>query len=241
MRLFLLLVLIVFAVVLFLQWQDWPPEVPDGPELSPDQLPQVINSSAPPLPPPIPPREDYASIAERPLFLPDRRPPPDEPQDNNDLVPEALTELAGTDLNAVVITPLAVSAWLRRPNSRELVRVRLGDDFDGWTVTGIEPDRLLLERQGETDELILRDYQNAPPQIPPTRQPAMQRGERPSDARPSDRRRTESGRPSDPRSESSAGGSATPEAASQPTPTRPRRPQPTTDARRLSRSVNDPP
>jgi hypothetical protein len=241
MRLFLLVLGIVFAVVLFLQWRDWPPQLPDAPERLPGQLPQGITAAATPSPPPIPPLEDYASIAERPLFLPDRRPPPDEPEGSDEPVPEVLTELAGTDLNAVVITPLAVSAWLRRPNSRELVRVRLGDDFEGWTITGIEPDRLLLERQGETDELILRDYQNAPPQIPPTRQPAMQRGERPSDGLPSDPRRTESGRPSDPRSESPVRGSATPEAADQPPPTRPRRPQPTTDARRLSRSLSDSP
>jgi hypothetical protein len=226
---------LVLCAALFMQWRNWPPPLPSltmessAPDLLPVGGPPTLTLE------PMPPVEEYASIAERPLFLPDRRPPPDEPEVIDEPEPEALTELAGTDLNAVVITPSTVSAWLRRPKSPELVRVRLGDDFEGWTITGIEPDRLLLERQGETDELILRDYQNAPPQIPPTRRGAVQLRERLRDAVPSDGRRTESGRPPEPRSEPPPDGSATPDASSQSTPTGPSRTQSTTDARRLSR------
>ena len=100
--------------------------------------------------------------------MPDRRPPPVEPEDAGRPEPEALTELDGMDLSAVVITPSTVSAWVRRPNTRDVVRLRLGDEFEGWTVQTIEPDRLVFERQGDTDELILRDYENAPPPLLPS-------------------------------------------------------------------------
>ena len=63
----------------------------------------------------------------------------------------------------------------RRPGDRETQRLRLGDDFDGWTVKTIEPDRLVLERQGETDQLILRDYTNAPAVAPPPPSPIARR------------------------------------------------------------------
>jgi hypothetical protein len=172
------LVLLIFGLglgaVLLLQWRDWPPQVPVPPvaegdaDLAFQAAPEADTLELMPLPP----REEYASVIERPLFLPDRRPPPDEPaMPTDDEPPEDLTELDGMDLSAVVITPSSVSAWVRAPQGRELVRLRLGDDFEGWTVTGIEPERLLLERQGEADELVLRDYQNAPALIPPTRVP----------------------------------------------------------------------
>jgi len=216
---------LLLLALLVLQWRSWSPAPPP---LADERTTETAGAALAPPPAeavlgPSPAKEEFASVAERPLFLPDRRPPPDEPEQPEELEPEALTELDGMDLNAVVITLSAVSAWLRRPSSPELVRVRLGDDFEGWTITGIEPDRLLLERQGETDELILRDYRNAPPQIPPTRRPAVQRRERLPDADPSDGRGTESGSPPDRSTESPPDGSATPDASSQPTATGPSR------------------
>jgi len=164
--------------LLFLQWRDWPPELPEAPQESAAgdaQQPQGGAPSADDLLAPPPPKEDYASVAERPLFLPDRRPPPDDPEPDDETLPETLTELDGMDLTAVVITPSTVSAWVRRPNQRETERLRLGDEFEGWTVKTIEPDRLVLERQGETDQLVLRDYANAPAFVPPPPTPLARR------------------------------------------------------------------
>ena len=163
--------------VLYWQWRDWSPDVPaPSPSPAAEALPGV---SEPPLAgellAPPPPKEDYASVIERPLFLPDRRPPPDEPEQEDEAEPETLTELDGMDLTAVVITPTTVSAWIRRPNEREIQRLRLGDDFEGWVVKTIEPDRVVLERQGETDQLVLRDYTKASAMAPPPRMPAARR------------------------------------------------------------------
>lgn len=171
MRLLFAAIAAALCGVLVLQWHGWHPSAPAAPvsssdaaaSASPTELPQASDLLLPP-----PAKEEYASVSERPLFLPDRRPPPAEPEDEEESLPDELSDLAGTDLNAVLITPALVSAWVRAPGSQELTRLRLGDDFEGWTVSGIEPDRLVLERQGETNELILRDYANAPAAPPPT-------------------------------------------------------------------------
>lgn len=164
---------LLLSGVLYLQWRDWSPNVPEPAPIpavevraESGEVPAVGDLLVPP-----PPKEDYASVTERPLFLPDRRPPPDEPEEEDMPEPEEPSDLAGVDLNAVVITPRVVSAWVRGPREQESIRLRIGDDFEGWTVRTIEPDRLVLERQGETDELTLRDYANAPAPIPPTRLP----------------------------------------------------------------------
>ena len=87
------------------------------------------------------------------------------------------------DLSAVVITGGVTSAWVKPPGSGDLIRLRLGDDLEGWSVKEIQPDRLVLERQGERDELPLRDFAAAPPAMPPTPPP------RARDPTPSARRR----------------------------------------------------
>ena len=188
MRLALALIGLGLGGVLFLQWRGWPPEPPAAPPTdTAAELPaagEPRQSAGNLLPPP--PREEYASVSERPLFLPDRRPPPDEPEDEGPVLPEELKELDGVDFSAVVITPDAVKAWIT-PYSQERDWLRIGDEIDGWTLTHIGPESLVLERQGETNELLLRDYANAPPPIPPTPPPAARHRGAPGEASPGPR------------------------------------------------------
>ncbi len=177
MRPLLIALVLALGGLLYLQWYAWPPAPPALPQPAPPSAPPSGGDSALPaqeLLAPEPIAEDYASIAERPLFLPERRPPPDEPEaEAEQSQPNHLTELDGMDLNAVVIAPSGVSAWVRSPRQKELVRVRLGDDLEGWTVKDIHPDALVLERQGETDQIVLRDYEHTPPAASPgVRNPA---------------------------------------------------------------------
>lgn len=173
MRVALSVLALLLAGVLASQWWGWSPGggVPGPPAVSTQSsaAEDRPGSTLPDVSLELPPQEDYASVVERPLFLPERRPPAEE--DEPEAPAPELTELDGTDLTAVVITPALVSAWVRGPNDQEVQRLRLGDDFLGWTVKTIEPDQLVLERQGETNRLLLRDYENAPPPIPPTRLP----------------------------------------------------------------------
>jgi hypothetical protein len=174
------LALFSVVLVLFFQWKDWPP----GPsrvgleaESSKDRN-AVVEIELDPAEqlPPSDPKEDHASVIERPLFRPARR--PDDPADGDqaDLSsPDLETSLLGMDLSAVIITPTLVSAWVNDPSQPRLRRLRIGDELEGWSVQTILPDRVLLERQGIQDALILRDYSEIstsdPPRSPPRRMP----------------------------------------------------------------------
>ncbi|CRI64885.1 conserved exported hypothetical protein [Thiocapsa sp. KS1] len=159
--------LLPLALLLAFQWKDWPP----GPSRAglDAAAPATSNTAgeAPPDPAaqlaPPDPKDAYASVADRPLFRPERR--PEEPGETDPQAvagTEEATSLEGMNLSAVIITPTLVSAWIQDPNEPRLRRLRIGDDLGGWSVQTILPDRVLLERQGEQDALILRDYGNTP-------------------------------------------------------------------------------
>jgi hypothetical protein len=158
--------------LLILQWKDWPPPpsraglgekpvVESGPA---DTLADPLAKLKPPAE-----RDHYASIIERPLFRPDRKPepPPDEAPETV-AGPAAGVGLETLDLNAVMITPTLVAAWVKDPSQPKIQRLRIGDDLAGWSVRDILDDRVLFERQGEEYALILRDYSKAPPTAAPT-------------------------------------------------------------------------
>jgi hypothetical protein len=180
---------LVLGGILALQWHSWSPS-PALPAVDASEPPEVETAAdAPALDVDgvlldAPQKEEYASVVERPLFLPERRPPPDEPEAEPLAEEVPLTELDGVDLSAVVITPSVVFASVRGPQDPEPKRLRLGDDYLGWTVKTIEPGRLVLERQGESNEIHLRDYTNAPVPIPPTRLPPRSQAQ---DGAPADR------------------------------------------------------
>ncbi|UHD14215.1 hypothetical protein [Thiocapsa bogorovii] len=160
-------VLLALASTLFFQWKDWPPG-PSGAGLDsasspgPNTLAGSEPDAATQLPPPDP-KDAYASVTDRPLFRPQRRPEEEvDPEEQASAESDTATSLEGMNLSAVIITPTLVSAWIQDPNEPRLRRLRIGDDLEGWSVQTILPDRVLLERQGEQDALILRDYGKTP-------------------------------------------------------------------------------
>lgn len=173
-RISLTLAAALLVAVLAYQWWAWPPptgvEVPIA--LNPEgggggeAMDPLVRLGTPE------PREAYASVTERPLFRPQRKPPEAEPEAPPEVAPEPTpdVDLSAFDLSAVVITPAIVSAWVRDAKAQGLKRLRLGDELEGWAVKDILSDRLVLERQGERNELLLRDFSKpSPPVVPPPR------------------------------------------------------------------------
>jgi general secretion pathway protein N len=180
-------VALALAGTLFMQWHDWPPS------LSPDEIPghdPVATADAGkqdgnlPTTATLPEtKETYASISERPLFRPQRKPePPQTEQSEKPPVVENDGSLEGLDLSAVVISPRVTSAWIKDPSTPALKRLRLGDEQAGWSVKSILADRIVFERQGETNELILQDFTQSPPSS--GNAPAPVRPTRPTPVRP---------------------------------------------------------
>ena len=181
MKALLALTAVALAALLVLQWKDWPP----GPsQVGLDSAPVADPAGGTPADPnpwagpaPLKGRETYASVNERTLFRPQRR-PPDPVTDETAPEPETgeAASLEGLDLSAVVIAPGTTQAWVADPR-QGIKRLHLGDIYEGWTVKDITPDTLVLERQGKTNTLVLRDFAQAPP--PAAQAPAPVPGRQP--------------------------------------------------------------
>jgi hypothetical protein len=103
----------------------------------------------------LPPRAEFSEFVERPLFLSERRPFID-PLDAEVAAPAPVKPL-GLLLTGVIISPDERAALMERPGRRDIVRVAEGEVIDGWKVSSIGPDRVVLHN-GEVEEiLVLRD------------------------------------------------------------------------------------
>jgi hypothetical protein len=171
MKLLLILISAGLATVLFLQWRDWPPSLPSTAATSTVDAAEVLGD-APEAPavPTMPPPEAYAAIAERPLFLPGRRPIEDEPQDVGENLEEEVVELTQLDVTAILmLSSENASVWIKQPGTPELIRLRPGDAFKGWRVAEIKPDHIVMARQDRRETLNLMEFsqpKTAPGHLP---------------------------------------------------------------------------
>lgn len=167
MRAALGILLIGLASLLLVQWWDWPPppnwrasSAPangQGEAVPLDVLDETIALDE------LRDREAYNEIIERPLFLPDRRPPdPDEDEEDQAPLDAEAVSIETLDLLAIIITPQLAKAWVRQGQATDHTEVRQGEEIAGWTVAEIRGDRLILERQDETGTLELRSYEAQP-------------------------------------------------------------------------------
>ena len=82
------------------------------------------------------PVEDFTSILERPLFSPSRRPPAEG------VVATAAPELGlQVTLVGVIISSEEQIAIVRLEDATSFARLSVGDNFQGWTLDSIEPNR----------------------------------------------------------------------------------------------------
>lgn len=123
----------------------WTPPEPVVPDMSAPKLPAALEArqSAPGV-------GAYVAILDRPLFAPDRRPPPP---------PEAAPEapkpdpLAGLTLYGIFKGP-DFSGIVARVNDR-VRRVRLNETLGEWTVQSIEGREVIFARGDETRSVRL--------------------------------------------------------------------------------------
>lgn len=110
----------------------------------------------------MPPITTYSETVKRPLFSPSRQPPEQtteipvpKPVPNQDIK----ARLAG-----IIITPESRFALLQKPQETEAIRVSEGQNFEGWVVESIQPDRIVLSR-GESSQVVMieDEIQKAPP------------------------------------------------------------------------------
>lgn len=109
-----------------------------------------------------PPVEVYQPIADRPLFFNQRRPPPPYvPSAMNPVKPQRPIRKVGRprmQLSAIIIVGTQKYALVKGGLKKGSRRVRVGQEIDGWKVSKIDADKLVLSNSGETVELMLRNY-----------------------------------------------------------------------------------
>lgn len=103
---------------------------------------------------PMPPRNHFSQLIERPPFSATRRPPQPrrvvtvtKPQP----VPKPRIILVGTFVNSS-----SGVAVIQRPGADKQLRLSLGENLDGWTLESIKRDRIVLRAKDEVFEVLLR-------------------------------------------------------------------------------------
>lgn len=123
----------------------------------------------------LPPIESFSETVERPLFLPDRRPPTiEETQEEAEDVESGLFTLLG-----IIVSPTQRIALVKVRGSQAVLQLSEGQQANGWTVLQIRPEEVIFESNDKTETIELIDIK------PPTRRPATrERRPRQQNARP---------------------------------------------------------
>jgi general secretion pathway protein N len=112
--------------------------------------------------------EDLAATRERPLFRPTRRPPLAAPVAAPAAEPPQVEEQTAAlepppfDLIGAVVGKDAAIALLRNKSTGQVVRMRAGDEAEGWRVATIGSRTVAFERDGRTQSLALAAPSAAP-------------------------------------------------------------------------------
>lgn len=98
--------------------------------------------------------EMYADMVERPLFIDGRRPVV-ESED------EPVSEVAGkiediTLMGVYTQDDQSVALVKVQDDNEQYAKKKLGDEISGWLLQRIEKDRVILERDGDEQTLLLR-------------------------------------------------------------------------------------
>ena len=149
--LLLVILCVLLASVLALEWFN-PPTV-NPPELSaaPDQqAPGLAIGSQGKLE--TPPLSEYSEIVERPLFMSSRRP---QAESEETVEPEAPEQDTAFTLLGVLITPEKSTALLQIDESGGTARVALGESVQGWKLESAHADSVTLSKRETTLNLPL--------------------------------------------------------------------------------------
>lgn len=120
-------------------------------ELSVDKMPVIdlLNQ----------PEVNYVDLVTRPLFIKGRR-PVKEPSQEATLAAGTIANSFDWQVNGIYTTPKGASALFSRSKVKTTKnthrKLTIGAELDGWTLTEIHKDRVLLEQNNQPKELLLQ-------------------------------------------------------------------------------------
>jgi hypothetical protein len=112
----------------------------------------------------LPPLEHYREIVERPLFMPDRK--PQKPEEQAEVTAPGPVNPLQVRLLGTIITPQKREALIEDTVAGRVLHLAPGMPIQDWQVKEIKPDRVVLVRQGQPQELLLRTYNEPQAAIP---------------------------------------------------------------------------
>lgn len=99
-------------------------------------------------------QEMYADMVERPLFIDGRR-PVEESEETSASVEESKIEDL-TLMGVYIRDELSTAMFDVQDDKKQYVKKQLGDEISGWLIQEIHADRVVLERDGAMETLLLR-------------------------------------------------------------------------------------
>ena len=105
------------------------------------------------------PEENYANLVTRPLFIKGRRPVKEISQEAR-LAAGTIANTFDWQVNGIYTTPKGASALFSRFSAKTTKnshrKLTIGVELDGWKLTEIHKDRVLLMQNNQSKELLLQ-------------------------------------------------------------------------------------
>ncbi|WP_371425237.1 hypothetical protein [Tardiphaga sp.] len=123
----------------------------------------------------MPTLDRLTATRQRPLFSSTRRPPPEErPRQTADAL---RPQQPNVTLNAIILGSGIQMALLKRGRDTKAFPVTMGTEVDGWLVTKIAPNHVVLANDAQSVTLEFLKRANAPVPLPagPTRRAELTR------------------------------------------------------------------
>jgi hypothetical protein len=115
-----------------------------------------------------PPLDRLSATRERPLFTPSRRAPPPPPPVGSAAPVESAASPPSISLLGVIIAVEGPRAVINDATRNKVVRLRIGDEIDGWKVRQIDERLLVLGRDGRSASFKLFSGEHTKPPLGPT-------------------------------------------------------------------------
>ena len=105
----------------------------------------------------LPPIEQFSAMVERPIFTATRRTVRRQPVARSAPASSGGLILGRYQVIGVVVAPGNRLVLLKRLGGAETIRLKQGEEIDGWTLVEVTRDDLVLESGGRREKIEIRD------------------------------------------------------------------------------------
>jgi hypothetical protein len=116
-----------------------------------DEMPSINLNSQPEI--------SYTDVVNRPLFIAGRKPVSNVEQTQASAPVIPMTDIVDLQLNGIYTTKKGLTALISRTAAKtpadKYIKVIVGGNIDGWKVTDVHPDKIILTQGSTQKDLLL--------------------------------------------------------------------------------------